>query len=438
MIITKPFLSMRLLNQFGLFLKNKIINKKHKSKKFLNTFLIVFLSVLLLLTGWPGIVEVRAVSTIIWPSAKHINDTSTADLNEIKIDDAACNPDTISGETASDGCYTVDKNSILYIDTFDISAIPVGSTITAAVLHLQFGAEDGANPSNSVRYDNGGGLTNTTITPSDISGWSSDQTYDLYAQGVDTLSELGAVDIEYTNNDAAGPDAISFDYVYIAITYTLPSTTYTQNDFRWYKNADSVTLSDLWGSVITGDNQDIPAIPTAYNPPGVGEQMRLQVNITVGLANLSASTQAFKLQFKTGTDQDCSTGSWTDVGAKGSTTVAWRFFDNSSLSDNTSEVNQISTSDVVGGYSETNPTGTNPNAVNVGQDMEWDFPIESVSGQVADATTYAFRIVKSDGSTISYTPGDCPTVETEPGTANLMRHGNFFIDGIKKAFFWAD
>jgi hypothetical protein len=214
--------------------------------------------------------------------------------------------------------------------------------------------------------------------------------------------------------------------------------TFTQNDFRWYENADSVTLSNLWGSIITGDNEDVPVIPAGYNPPGVGEQMRLQINMTVGTANLSATTQAFKVQFKAGTDQDCSTGSWTDVGAKGSTTTAWRFFDNASLSDNASEVNQISTSDVVGGYSETNPTGTNPNAVNTGQDMEWDFPIESVDGQVVSATTYAFRIIKSDNSTISYTAGDCPTVETEPGTANMMRHGNVFVDGVEKGFFWAD
>jgi hypothetical protein len=215
-------------------------------------------------------------------------------------------------------------------------------------------------------------------------------------------------------------------------------TTFTQNDFRWYENADSVTLSNLWGSIIAGDNEDVHEIPAAYNPPGPGEQMRLQINITVGTANLSATTQAFKLQFKAGTDQDCSTGSWTDIGAKAATTVAWRLFDNGSLGDTATEVNQISTSDVAGGYSELVTSGTNPNAVNTGQDMEWDWPIESVDGQVVSAATYAFRMVKSDGTAISYTAGDCPTVETEPGTANLMRHGNVFVDGVEKGFFWAN
>jgi hypothetical protein len=222
------------------------------------------------------------------------------------------------------------------------------------------------------------------------------------------------------------------------LTTTGSAPTFTQNDFRWYENANSVTLTDLWGTVVSGDNQDVSVVPASYNPPGAGEQMRLQINITVATANLSATTQAFKLQFKAGTDQDCSTGSWTDIGAKASSSVAWRLFDNAGLADTATEVVQISTSDVAGGYSELVTSGTNPNAVNTGQDMEWDWPIEGVSGQLADATTYAFRMVKSDGTAISYTSGDCPTVETEPGTANLMRHGNVFVEETERGFFWAD
>ena len=216
-------------------------------------------------------------------------------------------------------------------------------------------------------------------------------------------------------------------------------TTFTQNDFRFYEDEATVTLTNFWGNIITGDNEDIAVIPVAGNAPASGEQIRLQMNITVGQRNLPATYQDFKLQYKAGTDQDCSTGSWTDIGAKGATTVAWRLYNNASLADTVTEVNQISTSDVAGGYSELVTSGTNPNAVNIGQDLEWDWPIESYSGQVATATTYSFRMVKSDGLKIDYSvAGDCPTIETEPGAENLMRHGQVFVDGSEKGFFWAN
>lgn len=213
---------------------------------------------------------------------------------------------------------------------------------------------------------------------------------------------------------------------------------FTQNDFRFYEDEATVTLTNLWGSAFTGDNEDITVIPAQNNPPSPGEQIRLQINVTVSGANLSATTQAFKLQYKMGTDQDCSTGSWTDIGAKSGTTTAWRLYDNTSLGDTTTEAIQISTSDVAGGYSELVTSATNPNAVNIGQDMEWDWPIESYSGQVAEATSYSFRMIQSDNTAISYSAGDCPTIETEPGTANMMRHGSVFVDSLEKGFFWVE
>ncbi len=236
-----------------------------------------------------------------------------------------------------------------------------------------------------------------------------------------------------TTTNVRGPGV----FIRVRESPALPS--FTQNDFRFYEDEATVSLTNLWGNFITGDNEDVTVIPAANNPPAPGEKIRLQINITVATANLSATNQAFKLQYKTGTDQDCSTGSWTDIGAKGGTTTAWRLYDNTSLADTTTEVNQISTSDVAGGYSELVTSGTNPNAVNIGQDMEWDWPIESYSSQVSDATTYSFRMIKSEGNVISYSAaGDCPTVETEPGTVNLIRHGQVFVGGVEKGFYWAN
>ena len=264
--------------------------------------------------------------------------------------------------------------------------------------------------------------------------------YPLSAAEADSITDYSNLRLQFNVTVAAGGGGImQVSWASFEVPDAPAVTTYTQNDFRFYEDETTVSLTNLWGSVITGDNQDITVIPAANNPPGPGEKIRLQINLTVGSLDLPATTQAFKLQYKTGTDQDCSTGSWTDIGTKGSSATAWRLYDNTSLSDTATEANQISTSDVAGGYSELVTSGTNPNPVTIGQDVEWDWPIESVSGQVSNATTYSFRMVKSTGTAISYSPaGDCPTIETEPGTENLLRHGDLFVGGVEKGFFWAE
>lgn len=81
--------------------------------------------------------------TTVVPNAKHTNDDTTEALSEITGDDSAVDPDKLSKVTAGDNTYTVDGGKIMHLDTFDVSSIPEGSTITAAVLHLQYGAKDG-------------------------------------------------------------------------------------------------------------------------------------------------------------------------------------------------------------------------------------------------------------------------------------------------------
>jgi hypothetical protein len=128
------------------------------------------------------------------------------------------------------------------------------------------------------------------------------------------------------------------------------------------------------------------------------------------------------------------------VGAIGAGSVAWRYFDNASLTDGDTQVNQISTSTggAEGDYVESDPTQTNPNAVAVGESMEWDFAIEP-GPDFLGATTYAFRLIQGGtGEAVVYTPGDCPSLESRPGVGNILRHGDFFADNIERGFFWAD
>lgn len=184
----------------------------------------------------PQVVMASPDSTTCVPDAQHAtNDTTGDSLSGITGDDATENPDALSKMSETDNVYTVDKDKVMYLDTFDVSSIPEGATITAAVLHLQYGAEDGYTGTNSVSYDNGTGLTTTGITLTDITGWSADLTFDLYGAGVDTKSEIQNVDIEFTNDDPDPPaDAIHFDYVWIEVTYTPPQP----------PTVNSVTLTD--------------------------------------------------------------------------------------------------------------------------------------------------------------------------------------------------
>jgi len=165
--------------------------------------------------------KVYTTDTNILPSTIGASDdTGETTINEITTDNSSVNPDTLSAVNTNDGTYTVDKSNTMHFSAFNTSAIPAANSITAVVLHLQYGAENGYNGTNSVWYNIGAGQTNTTITPTDISGWSSDITYNLYAQGVDTLTELQNLQMGFTSNDGGGADAVHFDYLWVTVTHT--------------------------------------------------------------------------------------------------------------------------------------------------------------------------------------------------------------------------
>ena len=224
----------------------------------------------------PQVVMASPDSTTCVPNAKHAGDDTGDELSGITGDDSTTeDPDTLSKMSTTDNVYSTDRE-VVYLDTFDVSSVPDGSTITAAVLHLQYGAEDGYNGSNPVNYDNGGGLTTTGITPTDITGWSDDLTFDLYTAGVDTKSEIQNVDIEFTNTSGK---IIHFDYVWIEVTYTPPII--------------SITVTDgnvAYGTVAVGATQDTTAsgvndTQTATNNGNVAEKFQIKSSHAIGGAD---------------------------------------------------------------------------------------------------------------------------------------------------------
>jgi len=225
----------------------------------------------------------------------------------------------------------------------------------------------------------------------------------------------------------AGQDGV----IVIIYEAAAAAVTFTQNDYQWYVDNDLVNVAEVWGTPDLAENTAIVIVPSGNDPPNSAQELRLRVNMTVNTSTLAVSSQQFKLQFKAGTDADCFTGSWTDVGSA----ATWEFA-SSGITDGADATTTLVASDVGEEYAKSNPTETNHNSATEGQDIEYDFHI--IGTNIANNTQYSFRVVEVSPVTVFDDYNTCPTLTTEPGTDNLLRHGNLFTEGVEQGFFWAD
>jgi hypothetical protein len=212
------------------------------------------------------------------------------------------------------------------------------------------------------------------------------------------------------------------------------AASFTQNAYRWYVDNDAANPTDAWpaNGVNLAENTAITLTPAAYDPPGITQELRLRVNLTVNTANLAISGKQFSLQFKAGTDGSCTTGSWTTI----TTGQAWQYA-TSSVTDGADITEVLSTTTAGKGeeYVKSDPSQTNHVGANTTEKIEYDFHLVGTSA--ATSTQYSFRVVENGGATLDgYT--NCPTLTTEAGNLDLMRHGNVFSGNIEAGFTWAD
>lgn len=172
---------------------------------------------------------------------------------------------------------------------------------------------------------------------------------------------------------------------------------YTQNAFKWYVNADSITPTDPWPSGVEDvlENDPITSDVTAvkYN-----DQIRLRVGIKV--ENSTSTADTFKLQFAstTGAGVCSSLTNWSDVGSTSSSSV-WIAYNNPSVADGaTLSSSTLAGTDRFETYEESNPSSSTPNVIDINEDGEWDFSLLQ-NGAEAEKD-YCFRMVKSDGSVL--------------------------------------
>lgn len=168
--------------------------------------------------------------------------------------------------------------------------------------------------------------------------------------------------------------------VYPQITTSAGGSTYTQRNFQWFLNANSVqpgtSKSNLNATTTDVDN---------------GNLHRLRMDVAVATANLSANGQTFDLQYRAASTGCDTTGTWTNVGGATSTAI-WIMYDNPGVADAaTLTTALLNSSNVLQNYNEST-TFINASAVNSGQAAEWDWGI--LNNGAAANTTYCFRITK--------------------------------------------
>lgn len=371
-------------------------------------------------------------SDTAWTASGCTNDYECVD--EVTPDDAT----TILTST------TLDQLESLNLESASNAGISSGDTITLVSAGVRMSNSGTSTQSLSVRLKdstanyiesahiigpNTTWFTNASAVPRDypITAYTRPLTSTSWTASALDSAQVGMrVNVDSTNN-------LRVSTIWLLVEY-VPSTSYTLSNYRFYVDSNNENVTDPWGATDLAENTAISVLPYANNAPISTDEVRIRVGITIGAVDLSSSSAQFKLQYKAGTDASCTTGSWTDVGAGGGGSI-WRYA-TSSVTDGTTLTSlKLAASDVLGVYAKSAPTTANPSSVSVGQDIEYDFHIEH--NGAADATTYSFKVVKSDGTELgTYT--NCPTLTTRPTTSNLMRHGAFFASESEGGFLWAD
>jgi hypothetical protein len=194
----------------------------------------------------------------------------------------------------------------------------------------------------------------------------------------------------------------SRDYRTEIVEWPTAVLTFEQNYYRFYNNNDAIDPADVWppGGTDLGENTTITALD---DPPTTGDVIRIRMSLVPHGANVSRETKRFKLQYGVRTSACTAITTWLDTGDSASTTALWRGYngtplDGEVLSDNppTGGDLNLSVSDRAGTYEEENDTALNPYKVFINENVEYDWVLEA--NNVADKTTYCFRMVEDTGT----------------------------------------
>jgi hypothetical protein len=221
------------------------------------------------------------------------------------------------------------------------------------------------------------------------------------------------------------------------VEWPVAQLAFQQHYYRFYVDNDTLTPTDPWpvgGSSDLGENT---SITSGDDPLGEGERVRIRMSLSISNATFPESTVSFKLQYARRDGASCAAISevnWNDVGAPGSG-VVWRGYD-ASPSDGaeipSSLLTGIPNNVELGTYEEENTSAINPNSVDIGDDIEYDWIVEH--NGATQRSDYCFRMVQSDNTLLS-SYNNYPTLRTS-GYTPIISNWRWFDDATSTTPTW--
>src|SRR3989344_222262 len=183
--------------------------------------------------------------------------------------------------------------------------------------------------------------------------------------------------------DGTTPVTSNYSVYAYAGVQSVATPTFTQNNYQWRYNTDSIDP----GAAIASENNSANIVNT--------QKVRLRVSLTVGTANLSAGAKAFKLKYS-----ESLSGPWVDVGATTSF-KEWRFYENPSVVHGTavSTTLLLTDSNIRGVYHASNSIPANPFSADADQNIEYDFSLDP--SRTNPNRTYYLRVFQADNSSVA-------------------------------------
>ncbi|NBD74199.1 DUF2341 domain-containing protein, partial [Patescibacteria group bacterium] len=196
---------------------------------------------------------------------------------------------------------------------------------------------------------------------------------------------------------------------------------FSQDEYQWYVNEDALPPSDPWPAGPEDLGVDTPIDDTVA--VSMGDTLRLRMSMQVQNATTTALEDAFQLEVaETEVGGSCQLGtlSWQAVAGQGSSSAAWRGFDNPVAADGAA----LSTSTLPGTsglatYEEENASAVLASSFAPGDRIEFDWALEANAPTTNRA--YCFRM-QGVGGTAILTPSTYPqlTMNSAPSEGQII------------------